>query len=395
MWNRRNPFVWGWIAIALYVFPMVSLASEPDRFATAEKSIQVIAVGDVMVGSYWPNGGELPANGGRDLMRNVAKDIHGGDLMIANVEGVIGSGLLPRQPIGDHSYRFLMPSGAARVIAEAGFNVGTMANNHSMDGGCEGGAATVMALEASGVIPCGIPMRPVGVVKCANGISASVLPFAPHMGTNGFDIPVMVRMVQAEKAKGHVVIVTMHAGAEGVAARRIPDGIEHFLGANRGNVRAFAHAAVDAGADLVIGHGPHVLRGMEMRRGRLIAYSLGNFCTYGRFGLSGKNGIAVILKVHIGANGRFLEGRLVPTIQDKASDGWKKGVAVQVDKSNSGIDEVIALSGLDFPSTKPMIARDGSITAPNRLCRGACDNLRIAIPIAVKGVGCPRLWSTR
>ena len=84
-----------------------------------------------------------------------------------------------------------------------------------------------------------------------------------------------------------LVVVTMHAGAEGSDHQHVRPGNEWFLGENRGNSVAFAHSVVRAGADLVVGSGPHVLRGMEWYRGRLIAYSLGNFVGYQTLNTSG------------------------------------------------------------------------------------------------------------
>ena len=109
------------------------------------------------------------------------------------------------------------------------------------------------------------------------------------------------------------MIVTFHGGAEGSDKTHVPNGTEYFLGENRGNLRAFSHAVVDAGADLVVGHGPHVLRGMEFYKGRLIAYSMGNFAGYGVFSLSGPLGVSGILKATLRADGTWVKGRLVAT----------------------------------------------------------------------------------
>ncbi len=105
----------------------------------------------------------------------------------------------------------------------------------------------------------------------------------------------------------------MHAGAEGTDHTHVRPGTETYLGENRGNVVAFSHAVVDAGADLVIGHGPHVLRGMEWYRGRLIAYSLGNFAGYKVFALGGPLSLSGILRVTLRGDGGFDSGTLVPT----------------------------------------------------------------------------------
>jgi hypothetical protein len=110
-----------------------------------------------------------------------------------------------------------------------------------------------------------------------------------------------------------VVVVTMHAGAEGVDHQHVHPGSEVFLGENRGDVVAFSHAVVDAGADLVVGHSPHVLRGMEWYKGRLIAYSLGNFSAWHNFALSGVLGVSGILRVTLDDDGSWVKGRLVAT----------------------------------------------------------------------------------
>ena len=109
-----------------------------------------------------------------------------------------------------------------------------------------------------------------------------------------------------------MVIVYMHAGAEGFGADHVTGREEHYLGEDRGNPEAFAHMAIDAGASLVIASGPHVLRGMQFYRGHLIAYSLGNFAGYGNFATAGDLDLSVILHVTLSASGRFEGARIDP-----------------------------------------------------------------------------------
>ena len=92
-----------------------------------------------------------------------------------------------------------------------------------------------------------------------------------------------------------MVVVYMHAGAEGSAAEHVTGHKEYYLGEDRGNPEAFAHLAIDSGASLVIASGPHVLRGMQFYRGHLVAYSLGNFAGYGNFGTGGDLALSAIL----------------------------------------------------------------------------------------------------
>jgi hypothetical protein len=133
----------------------------------------------------------------------------------------------------------------------------------------------------------------------------------------------------------------MHAGAEGTAAAHVNRQMETFLGEARGDVWAFAHAVVDAGADLVLGHGPHRLRAAEIYRGRLIAYSLGNFCSWETFSLEGALGITALLGVELAANGVALRAELL------SAKIIKPGRA-HPDPAGEGLKIVRDLSSKDF-----------------------------------------------
>jgi len=153
------------------------------------------------------------------------------------------------------------------------------------------------------------------------------------------------------------VVVSFHGGAEGARYQHVTQGPEMFYGEDRGDLRAFARAMIDAGADLVIGHGPHVMRGMEVYRGRLIAYSLGNFATYGSFNLSGPNGLAAILEVKLACDGAFLGGRLHPVKQIKPGGPL-------LDPEGAVLPLVRRLSEEDFGATAVLISDKGELTAP-------------------------------
>jgi hypothetical protein len=155
------------------------------------------------------------------------------------------------------------------------------------------------------------------------------------------DLGVARKLVADLKKRHDLVFVSFHGGAEGVGAARVPPGVEMFLGENRGDVRAFAHTVVDAGADLVLGSSPHLLRALELYKGRLIAYSLGNFSTWDTFNLSGPLGITGVLKVSVAPNGVATRVELVPAIIEKP------GRPV-LDKARQGVTLVRTLSVLDF-----------------------------------------------
>jgi hypothetical protein len=151
-------------------------------------------------------------------------------------------------------------------------------------------------------------------------------------------------IVRQLKSKNDIVIVSFHGGAEGAKYTRVPKTNEIFLGENRGNVHNFAHSVIDAGADIVLGHGPHVTRAVELYKNKFIAYSLGNFNTYGQFNLSGVNGIAPIISIQLDTNGDFINAKVTSTKQTKES-------GLTLDKSNAVFHELTRLTKLDFPNT--------------------------------------------
>ena len=169
------------------------------------------------------------------------------------------------------------------------------------------------------------------------------------------DIAAARQLVAAAKKKADIVVVSFHGGAEGEAAQHVPKQTEIFVGEKRGDLPLFAHAVIDAGADLVLGHGPHVLRAMEIYKGRLIDYSMGNFATYGMFNLKGPQGLTAVFEIGLAADGRFVGGKI------HAGKQVGRGGPVQ-DATGEAIKKVRSLSNADFPATAPVIADDGTVS---------------------------------
>jgi poly-gamma-glutamate capsule biosynthesis protein CapA/YwtB (metallophosphatase superfamily) len=163
--------------------------------------------------------------------------------------------------------------------------------------------------------------------------------------------------VRKAKEQADIVVVQAHVGAEGADKTHVRPGTEYFLGENRGDSIAFGHAVVDAGADIVIMHGPHVMRGMEFYKGHLIAYSLGNFAGYHALSTGGVLGISGVLRVTLDAEGHFVAGKLVAT--QMVSPGVPR-----MDPNHRAWSHVRSLSRGDFPSTGAKIGADGTITPP-------------------------------
>ncbi len=151
------------------------------------------------------------------------------------------------------------------------------------------------------------------------------------------------------------MIVSFHGGAEGKSAIHISEGNEFFLEENRGNVIKFSRSVIDAGADMVVGHGPHVLRALEVYKGKLIAYSLGNFLTYGMFNIKGPNGLSVILKASINTEtGDFIQGDLIPI---KLLNG---GIP-EIDLDKEAVRLVNNLTKEDIGNSNITIAHSGAL----------------------------------
>lgn len=320
--------------------------------------VRLRAVGDLMISTDFPSGAENPDV--KATFADVADWLRDADVTFGNMEGPLcDSGKTtkckPDQAPGS-CYAFRTPGKYASLYKDAGFDVVSTANNHANDFGPGCRLETESILDGLGIAHTG---RPGDIARLtANGLKIAVVGF--HTSRNSHyvnDHEQAQALVKALASENDIVVVSFHGGKEGSKAIHVPHGSESFYGENRGNLREFTHVVIDAGADLVLGHGPHVLRGMEVYKDRLIAYSLGNFATYGRFNLSGNLGVGAVLEVTLDKQGRFAGGRILPTRQEG------EGVPVR-DDQNKAIDLVRSLSAEDFPGTAVLVAQDGSLKAP-------------------------------
>ena len=266
-------------------------------------TITIVAVGDIMLGTNYPSSPNYlpPNNDCSTLIGDVVEYLRDADLTFGNSEGVFSDKPEYAKHCNDPKwcYRFSMPTKYVNCLVDAGFDVVSIANNHVYDLGSHGKQSTIKTLQESGINFAGVCDIPVDTFTI-EGIKYGFCAFAPNTGTCQItDYPKMQETVKMLKAECQIVLVSFHGGAEGSKYEHVPRTYEYFLGQNRGNVYEFAHLAIDAGADIVIGHGPHVTRGVEIYKDRFIAYSLGNFCTYRRFNIQGVNGIAPIIKLWI------------------------------------------------------------------------------------------------
>jgi hypothetical protein len=309
------------------------------------------------MGSNYPSAASLPPNDGKDVLADVREYLAKPDIMFGNLEGVLlDKGGTPK-PCGDskNCYTFRMPQSYAQIFKDYGFDMMSVANNHASDFGDGGRASTAKTLEAINMPFAGSIEHPTTTFE-KDGIKYGFLAVAPNRGCVELkEYDKAAAMVRELKKTCDIVIVSFHGGAEGEAFRHTPCKDEVYLGANRGNVCKLARTCIDAGADVLLGHGPHVTRGIELYKGRFIAYSMGNFCTYEKFGLAGNKGLGPIINIKINNKGEFIDGYIVPTRQHG------KGIP-KYDPTGAVIKEMITLSKADFPNSPLDISADGKIT---------------------------------
>lgn len=363
--------------LALPPSPLLEPAPVPPvRLYT---SVRLAFVGDINLGTTTlPDG--VPPDSGRGLLDRARPSLSG-DLVVGNFEGVLADtgtstkclvrnpravprrGRLKQQPSESlttrrNCYAFRTPTLLAPRLVEAGFTHLNLANNHANDLGGAGRQSTERALESLGVGLYG-PLGRIAIDTVRRGDSLTIVgligfttyPFAYDL----LDIERSAAVVDSVRPLVDLLVVTFHGGTEGVKALRTGEAAESLGTEPRGDLRRWARAVIDAGADAVIGHGPHVLRGMEFYRGRLIAYSLGNFLTYRGFNLAGPLGITGVLQLEFTGERRLRSARLVPMLQAP-----RQGPAP--DPNRAAIELVRRLSAEDFGPSAALITDSGEIT---------------------------------
>jgi poly-gamma-glutamate capsule biosynthesis protein CapA/YwtB (metallophosphatase superfamily) len=284
------------VAAALPVSKVASAALEAARADT----ITVVAVGDLLF-DIAPRR-LIAAQGGAAPLKKVASQLSKADLTIANLEGPLSNRGKKVAGKPDHLI-FEGDPRATESLKVAGIDVVDLANNHTMDYGTVALNDTLSNLEKAGVKYAGagqnvkeawapaildVKGRKIAFLAATQVLPAHFLAGANTPGVaNGDQISKMVAAIKAAKKKADYVIVSEHWGTE------------QSYTANSAQVSQ-AKRFVDAGADMVLSHHPHVLQGIEFYKGKLIAYSLGNFLfpyktTEGRK--------SIILRADLGRNG--------------------------------------------------------------------------------------------
>ena len=335
--------------------PFASAASlGVERSTLPPDTLTIAMTGDIMMGTTYPERA-LPANEGRDLFRDTKAITLRADLAVGNLEGTLCDGGTTTKRMSNISYAFRTPTSFAPRLSEAGYDFLSMANNHANDFGLFGIESTEQCLDQQGIKYAGIKGRVRYAIVERNGVRYGLCAFGHNsytlMHTN---LDAVKPVLDELRALSDIVIVSFHGGAEGRTKNHLPQGQENFLGENRGNLRQLAHFCIDNGADVIYGHGPHVVRCMEVYKGKFIAYSLGNFCTPYGISLTGISGYSPVVEIKIDRQGRFISGQIHSFIQ-------QRGIGPRHDRNHSVAKEIRQLSIADIPYNPITIDTEGHI----------------------------------
>lgn len=315
--------------------------------------------GDIMMGTTWPDT-VLPAKDGRLLFKDVRSVLRNADVAVGNLEGTLCDTGTTKKRKAAYNYAFRTPLRFAPRLSEAGFDFLSMANNHSLDFGWPGVLSTEQALRHEGILYAGLKGRRRFSVMDRGDVRFGFCAFGHnHFTLRMQELSAVKSVLDTLRRSADIIVVSVHAGAEGTAFSHLPEGKETYIGEDRGDIRAFAHFCIDNGADVIYAHGPHVVRCVEVYKERFIAYSLGNFCTPYGVNTLGKGGYAPVIEVVVDTAGRFVEGQIHSFIQ-------KRGLGPRRDTANTVARHIRELTVEDISQPQITIADNGKIIQKQR-----------------------------
>jgi hypothetical protein len=321
--------------------------------ANLPATVSIKAVGDMIPGTNFPYN-KLPENKER-LFESVKSYLQGADILFGNFESTMtdypysskggGGGML---------FAFRTPPSYAKIFKDVGFDILNIANNHSYDFNEQGFKDTIKNIDSNGMKAVG--KRDQIVYQNVKGVNVAFIGFSNYGEVHNslLELKAGAEVVKKARQKADIVVISVHAGAEGTGAQNVNNRNEFFYGENRGNMVLFSRTMIDAGADLILGHGPHVTRALELYKGKLIAYSLGNFMGYRTLSTAGALGQSLILDVKMTPKGDFVSGKIIPI--ELSSQGIPS-----VDEDFRTVGLIRRLTKSDFPNTGLTIDDKGQI----------------------------------
>jgi poly-gamma-glutamate capsule biosynthesis protein CapA/YwtB (metallophosphatase superfamily) len=317
-----------------------------------DNTITITAVGDIMMGSDFPEEKKrLPGN--VDVLFDSVRPFLTGHVVMGNLEGPLTTETTSTKPTDQKSYFvFRSPPEYSNALKNAGFTIMNLANNHIHDFGPNGIEDTTFSLESQGIHYFGTLDQPCAIVKTPDATIGFLGVSTQYYSVSINDLNQCRQLIRELKQSVDIVVVTFHGGAEGLLAGHTPKTEEFYYGESRGDVYKFAHAMIDEGADMVVGHGPHILRGMELYKEKPIAYSMGNFLGYLKFSTSGDLGYTAILQIKISKSGVLKRVKIIPLKLTPQN-------IPEIDQSGYAILLLNELSQTDFGSNALMLDENG------------------------------------
>ncbi|MBP0016141.1 MAG: CapA family protein [Cyanobacteria bacterium SBLK] len=316
------------------------------------KRLRLKAVGDIIPGTNYPDNRLHRRK--EELFAAVEPLLDDAEIVFGNFESTLTNTTVSTKQMGSGLvFAFRTPPDYSHLLKEVGFDVLNVSNNHSFDFGDRGFQDTVANIERAGMIAIGEKDKIVYTYHKSTKIAWIGLSSFPNQNSI-LNMPHALALVEEAEANADMVILSIHAGAEGIEAMRVSDRVEYFYGENRGNLVQFSRRAIDAGADLILGHGPHVPRGLELYRHKLIAYSLGNFLGYKTLATQAQLSYSLVLEVELNERGDFLSGQIHPVRLQK------DGIPRPSDRGET-IELMRYLTQTDFPHTPLAITSEGQI----------------------------------
>ncbi|WP_445246848.1 CapA family protein [Microcoleus sp. OTE_8_concoct_300] len=321
--------------------------------ATVPATVSIKAVGDMIPGTNFPYN-KLPAKK-ELLLESVKPYLKGADILFGNFESTMTDYPYSSKAGGGRMlFAFRTPPSYAKIFKDVGFDILNIANNHSYDFNEQGFKDTIKNIDSNG-------MKAVGkknqiVYQNVKGVNFAFIGFSNYGEVHNslLELKAGAEVVKKAKQNADIVVISVHAGAEGTGALNVRNKNELFYGENRGNMVLFSRTMIDAGADLILGHGPHVIRAMELYKGKLIAYSLGNFLGYRTLSTAGALGQSLILDVKMTPRGDFVSGKIIPIQLDG------RGIP-SVDNNFRSVGLIGRLTKSDFPNSGLTIEDKGQI----------------------------------
>lgn len=330
-----------------------------DIYMSGFSEITFAFTGDMMLGTDWPedaDGAYLPVDSGKNLLSDCLGILRRADIACGNLEGVLGHGGTAKECVNPElCYTFRMPEYMVDRLKEAGFDYMNLANNHMNDFGSGGLKSTMRVLRDAGIAYGGVKGQAPYAILRRQGLNIGITGFSTSdRCPSVHDYDELRSIISELKRECRIVVVSLHAGGEGKEYTHVTREKETFHGWPRGDVYRFAHTAIDEGADIVWGHGPHVMRGIELYKDRLIMYSLGNFCTPYKMGLTGISGQSAIAEIRVNPDGEFQMGFIHSFRQEK-------GEGPRFDRDRGAVRQIIQLSEEDFPESQLSVSDKGII----------------------------------